>query len=147
MANPVEAYLAKLSGPRRTALEVLRRSIREVVPQAEECLSYGIPAYRLEGRVVAGFCARRDGCSYFPFSGRTLATLAPALAGYQRTKSSLHFGPERTLPAALVRRLIRTRLAEPTGRTRAPGATRGGVARRTGVARPLSGRRSGPSRT
>jgi uncharacterized protein YdhG (YjbR/CyaY superfamily) len=137
-ANPIDAYLATVDGPRRAALRALRREIRSVLPKVEECLSYGIPAFRLEGRVVAGFAARRDGCSYFPFSGSTLATLGEALAGYERTKSSLHFSPERPLPASLVRRLLEARLAEPrtrAGRVKAPGSgskgsrgTRGGRA-------------------
>jgi uncharacterized protein YdhG (YjbR/CyaY superfamily) len=81
-------------------------------PRAEECISYGILAFRLNGRIVAGFAATAKGCSYLPFSGRTLATLEKALGGYERTKGSLHFDPLEPLPATLVRKLIRTRIAE-----------------------------------
>lgn len=112
-AATIDGYLATVKPEQRAALETLRKRIRAVVPKATECISYGIPAFRLEsGQVVAGFCATRQGCSYFPFSGSTLATLAPALKAYGQTKSSLHFDSQAPLPAALVRKLIKARLAE-----------------------------------
>jgi uncharacterized protein YdhG (YjbR/CyaY superfamily) len=108
----IDEYLATVSGARLVALERLRKTIRSIIPDAEECISYNLPAFRLDGVVVAGFCATAKGCSYFPFSGKTLETLAPALEGYERTKGSLHFSPDKPLPATLVRRLIRARIAE-----------------------------------
>ncbi len=108
----VDAYLATVKGEKRAALDELRKTIRAVVPRAEECVSYGIPAFRLDGKIVAGFLATAGGCSYFPFSGTTLTTLADDLEGYERTKGSLHFDPERPLPAALVRKLVKARIAE-----------------------------------
>ena len=108
----IGAYLAAVKGSQRAALQKLRRTIREIVPEADECISYSMPAFRLEGRIVAGFAATARGCSYYPFSGSTLRTLADELEGYARTKSSLHFDPARGLPRALVRKLIRARLAE-----------------------------------
>jgi len=115
-ASSIDAYLATVSGDRRTALERLRKVIRSIVPDAEECISYRMPAFRTHGAVVAGFAARRDGCSYFPFSGTTLRTLADEVAGYERTKSSLHFDADAGLPASLVRKLVMARLAEITGK-------------------------------
>ena len=108
----IDAYLAAVKGPRRAALEGLRRTIRRIVPGAEECISYGMPAFRLDGRIVAGFAATARGCSYYPFSGTTLGTLAADLEGWEKTKSAVHFGPDRPLPRALVRELILTRMAE-----------------------------------
>jgi uncharacterized protein YdhG (YjbR/CyaY superfamily) len=108
----IDDYLATVSGQRRTALEKLRKTIRSIVPKAEECISYRIPAFRLDGKVVAGFCARAHGCSYFPFSGRTLRTLAEDLRGYDMTKGALHFDPDAGLPTTLVRKLLKTRIAE-----------------------------------
>ena len=110
--KPIDGYLETVSGPRRAALQQLRRTIRSIIPDAEECISYKIPAFRLNGQIVAGFCARANGCSYFPFSGSTLKTLAAQLRGYEQTKSSLHFTADKPLPATLVRRLIATRIAE-----------------------------------
>jgi uncharacterized protein YdhG (YjbR/CyaY superfamily) len=108
----IDDYLATVSEPKRAALEKLRRTIRAAVPKAEECISYRIPAFRLDGKVIAGFCARAKGCSYFPFSGRTLRTLGDDVAGYEMRKSALHFDPGKGLPTALVRKLLRARIAE-----------------------------------
>src|SRR5512137_3165176 len=115
-AKTIDGYLATVRGARRAALVRLRRTIRSILPKAEECISYGIPAFRLDGVVVAGFAATAKGCSYFPFSGSTLRTLAPELEGYGGTKASLHFAPEKPLPTALVRKLVRARIAEIPGR-------------------------------
>ena len=108
----IDAYLVKLNPPVRMLLEELRTTIRALVRQAEECISYRLPAFRLEGRVIAGFSATSKGCSYYPFSGTTLKTLADDLAGYSQTKSALHFGPDNPLPKSLVRKLLRARIAE-----------------------------------
>jgi uncharacterized protein YdhG (YjbR/CyaY superfamily) len=108
----IDEYLAGVVGARRAALDELRRTIRAVVPRAEECISYNMPAFRLDGRVVAAFAATRKGCSYFPFSGSTLRTLAADLEGYGGTKGSLHFDPAKPLPKTLVRKLIQARIAE-----------------------------------
>jgi uncharacterized protein YdhG (YjbR/CyaY superfamily) len=111
-ATSIDAYLTTVGGEKRAALDKLRKTIRAIVPKAEECISYGIPAFRLEERIVAGFSATAKGCSYFPFSGSTLSALADAIEGYGRTKSSLHFDPARPLPTTLVRKLIKARIAE-----------------------------------
>ena len=108
----IDAYLATVRGDRRATLAKLRKTIRSIVPRAEECISYGIPAFRLDGAVVAGFCATAKGCSYFPFSGTTFKTLAGELRDYSKTKSSLHFAADVPLPATLVRKLIKARIAE-----------------------------------
>jgi uncharacterized protein YdhG (YjbR/CyaY superfamily) len=108
----IDAYLATVKGEQRATLDALRRTIRSIVPAAEECISYGIPAFRLDGRIVAGFAATATGGSYYPFSGTTLGTLAHELEGYEGTKSAVHFSAERPLPRALVGKLIRARMAE-----------------------------------
>src|SRR5437899_9519063 len=108
----IDEYLAAVKGKKRAALDKLRKTIRTIVPKAEECISYGIPAFRLDGTIVAGFAATKKGCSYFPFSGATLGTLADELEDYEQTKSSLHFDPVAPLQATLVRKLIKARIAE-----------------------------------
>ena len=108
----IDAYLVTVKGEKRAALDQLRKTIRAVVPRAEECISYSMPAFRVDGRVVAGFLATTKGCSYFPFSGSTLRTLGKELADYDQTKSALHFDPARPLPATLVRKLLKARIAE-----------------------------------
>jgi uncharacterized protein YdhG (YjbR/CyaY superfamily) len=109
----IDEYLATVAGDKRAVLDKLRRTIRSIVPRAEECISYRMPAFRLDGKVIAGFQATAKGCSYYPFSGTTLRTLAADIEGYSTTKSALHFTPDQPLPAALVRKLIKARIAEP----------------------------------
>lgn len=111
-ASTIDEYLKTVPEDRRRVLRDLRTKIHAAVPDAEECISYRIPAFRLNGAVVAGFCATSKGCSYFPFSGSTLKTLARDLGHYDQTKSSLHFSTEKPLSAALVRKLIKTRIKE-----------------------------------
>ena len=113
--SKIDEYLATVTGDKRAALDALRKTIRSIIPQAEECISYGLPAFRLDGRVVAGFQATAKGCSYYPFSGTTLQTLAGDLQSYGKTKSALHFRPDAPLPTALVRKLIKARIAEHRG--------------------------------
>jgi len=116
----IDEFLDGATGARRAALDALRQTIRRAVPKAEECISYGIAAFRLDGEVIAGFAPTKKGCSYFPFSGSTLGTLAKELGEYGQTKSALHFDPEQGLPASLVRKLLRARIAE----TKRPAARR-----------------------
>jgi uncharacterized protein YdhG (YjbR/CyaY superfamily) len=111
-ATTIDGYLAQVDGEKRRTLQQLRKTLRSIVPDAEECISYGLPAFRLPGGVVAGFCATAKGCSYFPFSGTTLATLASDLGTYSQTKSALHFTPDAPLPVALIRKLVAARKAE-----------------------------------
>lgn len=108
----IDAYLAKVPAAQRKALAQLRATIHAIVPGLEECISYSMPAFRHHGHVIAGFQATAKGCSYYPFSGSTLATLADAIAGYSQTKSALHFTPARPLPKPLVRKLLRARIDE-----------------------------------
>lgn len=108
----IDDYLESVPEDRRVALEVLRRNIHSHVSDLEECISYSMPAFRKGKHVVAGFLATKAGCSYFPFSGTTLGTLASELEGFSQTKSALHFTPARPLSKALVKKLLVARLAE-----------------------------------
>ncbi len=120
----IDSYLATVSADRRAALEKLRRAILSILPDATECISYSMPAFRYGGRVVAGFLATGKGCSYFPFSGTTLATLAAEVKAYDRTKSALHFDPAHPLPVTLVRKLLKARIAEVEGKSATRAAPR-----------------------
>src|SRR3954470_11721808 len=110
--HDVDEYLRGLEEPKRSTLEALRRTILEVVPEAEQVISYRVPAFRVSGRTVAGFAAFRDHLSYLPFSGSVLSQLADELDGYTMTKSALHFAIDQPLPESLVKRLIAVRLSE-----------------------------------
>jgi uncharacterized protein YdhG (YjbR/CyaY superfamily) len=111
-AEDVDKYLQTVEEPKRSTLEALRRTILEIVPDAEQTISYRIPAFRVGGKTVAGFAAFRHHLSYLPFSGSVLPQLADELEGYTMTKSALHFPVDRPLPKALVRKLIGARLSE-----------------------------------
>jgi uncharacterized protein YdhG (YjbR/CyaY superfamily) len=111
-AEEVDAYLQALEEPKRSTLEALRRTILEIVPDAEQVISYRVPAFRLNGRTIAGFAAFKSHLSYLPFSGSVLSQLADELDGYTTTKSALHFPVDSPLPAALVRKLIEKRIGE-----------------------------------
>ena len=110
-ADEVDAYLAGVEEPKRTTLATLRRSILAVVPDADECLSYGMPAFRVDGKVVAGFAAFKNHLAYLPHSGQVLADLGDRLDGYEHTSGSLHFSIDEPLPDDLVRRLVEAKLA------------------------------------
>jgi uncharacterized protein YdhG (YjbR/CyaY superfamily) len=114
-AAEIDEYLAHIEYPYRGALESLRAVILEIVPDTQHCISYRIPAFRVQGKVVAGFAAFSEHLSYLPFSG---SVLADRLDGYTRTNSALHFTPEHPLPTTLVKALIDTRLAEIQQRAR-----------------------------
>lgn len=110
-AQEIDEYLSGIEEPERGTLEALRLAILEIVPDAEQVISYRVPAFRVGGQTVAGFAAFKDHLSYLPFSGSVLGQLADELDGYTMTKSSLHFTPEHPLSAALVKKLIAMRLA------------------------------------
>ena len=108
----IDDYLANLDEPKRTTLQQLRRTIQSIVPEAEECISYGMPAFRLDGKVIAGFAAFKNHLSYLPHSGSVLTALADDIAGYVTSKGALQFSIDKALPKTLVKKLIAVRLRE-----------------------------------
>jgi uncharacterized protein YdhG (YjbR/CyaY superfamily) len=107
----IDEYLANLPEPKRSTLERTRAQILAVVPDAEQCISYAMPAFRVNGRVVAGFAAFTKHLAYLPHSGSVLPALASDLAGYVQTKGSFHVAIDEPLPDPLVRKLIEVKLA------------------------------------
>jgi uncharacterized protein YdhG (YjbR/CyaY superfamily) len=110
--NEIDRYLAALDEPQRRTLDALRKSIMEVVPAAEQSISYGTPAFKVRGKRVAGFAAFKNHLSYLPHSGSVLATLADHVAPYETSKGSLKFAINNPLPKRLVKKLIHTRMQE-----------------------------------
>jgi uncharacterized protein YdhG (YjbR/CyaY superfamily) len=108
----VDRYLEALDASKRTTLELLRTSILETVPEAEQCISYGMPAFKVAGKTVAGFAAFKRHLSYLPHSGTVLSTLADDVAGYETSKGALRFGIDEPLPRQLVAKLVSTRMRE-----------------------------------
>ena len=108
----IDAYLARLEDPGRNTLEQLRNAILQVVPEAEEGLAYGAPAFKVRGKTVAGFAAFKNHLSYLPHSGSVLAELADDLADYETSKGALKFAIDKPLPKRLVEKLIDVRMRE-----------------------------------
>jgi uncharacterized protein YdhG (YjbR/CyaY superfamily) len=111
-ARDVDDYLEQLDEPKRSTLAAVRRTILEIIPEAEQVISYRVPAFRVGGATVAGFAAFSNHLSYLPFSGSVLPVLADQLTDYTMTKSALHFPVDRPLPKSLIEKLIHTRLEE-----------------------------------
>jgi uncharacterized protein YdhG (YjbR/CyaY superfamily) len=112
----VDNYLASLPEPKRSTLEALRRMILDIVPEAEQCISYGMPAFRLQGKVIAGFAAFKNHLSYLPHSGSVFPELGDAISQYAASKGALQFPVDKPLPKALVKKLIAIRKKQALGR-------------------------------
>jgi uncharacterized protein YdhG (YjbR/CyaY superfamily) len=113
--TPIDEYLATLDEPKQATLTWLRATIMAIVPEAEQCISYGMPAFKLRGKTIAGFAAFKNHLSYLPHSGSVIPQLAEETAAYTSTKGSLHFPVDDPLPEALVRKLLEMRMAEAFG--------------------------------
>ena len=109
-AKTVASYLAALPPAQRTALQKLRRAIRAAVPAAEECISYGVPAFRLSGKFLVAYSASARHCAFYP--GAYVQSLGVALRKYDLGKGTIRFQPDQPLPAALVRKLVHGRMAK-----------------------------------
>jgi uncharacterized protein YdhG (YjbR/CyaY superfamily) len=108
----IDEYLASVAEPKRATLQTLRQTIRDIIPDADEVISYGMPAFRLNGKVIAGFAAFKNHLAYLPHSGSVFTELREELAGYTSTEGSLHFPIDKPLPKALVQKLIAVRLSQ-----------------------------------
>jgi len=111
MIKDPDAYLLELSADKRATLEKVRRAIRAAAPEAEEGMSYGMPAF-IQGKSIAGYAAGANHCAYYPMSGKITAALAAELEGYETSKGAIRFPIGKPLPATLIRKLVKARLAE-----------------------------------
>jgi uncharacterized protein YdhG (YjbR/CyaY superfamily) len=103
----IDDYLARVSSGQRAALNRLRKAIRAAAPRAEECISYQLPAFRLEGRMLVWFGAAANHCSFYP--GAVVQRFKRDLADFQISKGTIRFQPDDPIPAGLVRRLVQAR--------------------------------------
>jgi uncharacterized protein YdhG (YjbR/CyaY superfamily) len=113
----VLAYLAALPRDARKSLQRLRRDIKAAAPGAEDCISYGLPAFRLDGRPLVCYKAARSHCSFHPMSTAVIRAHAGDLESYSTSPGTVRFAPGKALPVALVRKLVKTRIAELRDRT------------------------------
>ena len=107
----IDEYLAPLSDEKRAALEKLRRAIKSAAPRAEECISYGIPAFRLGGRMLVAFGAAEKHCAFYA-GAYPVKAHKDDLEAYDTSKGTIRFQAASPLPATLVRKLVKTRIAE-----------------------------------
>ena len=108
--NIHDTYIANLSWDSQKALTDLRSLLRTLLPTAEECISYGMPAFRVDGECVAGFAAFKNHLTFFPFSGSVLDGFREELRDFTSTKSGIHFTPEKPIPREIIERIIKKRL-------------------------------------
>lgn len=111
-ARDIDLYLSGVDEPKRSTLEEMRRRILEVVSEAEQGISYSVPAFKVQGRTIAGLAAFKNHLSYLPHSGSVLPALAAETRGYAQTKSALHFPVDTPLPRPLIKKLLNLRLSE-----------------------------------
>src|SRR6266496_635623 len=114
-AQEIDQYLGALEEPKRTTLARLRQTILDILPEAEQGISYGVPAFKLRGKTIAGFAAFKNHLSYLPHSGSVIPQLAKETERYTSTKGSLHFPIDKPIPKTLVKKLIAVRMAEAFG--------------------------------
>jgi uncharacterized protein YdhG (YjbR/CyaY superfamily) len=113
----IDQYLAGLVADQRAALQRLRRAIRAAAPGAEECISYRIPAFRYEGRMLVWFGASASHCAFYP--GGIVARFVKELTSYKLSKGTIRFQPDHPLPDALVRKIVKARIAQNAARPHA----------------------------
>lgn len=110
-AAEIDDYLAGLDEPKRSTLERLRESILRAAPDAEQGISYAVPAFSVDGKVIAGFAAFTHHLAYLPHSGSVLGQLEHELVGFTKTTGSLHFPIDEPLDDDLVARLVQAKRA------------------------------------
>jgi uncharacterized protein YdhG (YjbR/CyaY superfamily) len=106
----ITAHLKKFDKPQRDALQTVRETIAEVLPEAEEVIKYGIPTFTVNGKGVFGYDGFKKHNSLFPYSGSFNEIFKDELKGYEQTKSSIHFPIDKPFPKALLKKLVKARL-------------------------------------
>jgi uncharacterized protein YdhG (YjbR/CyaY superfamily) len=107
----IDQYLAGVNADQRAALEKLRKTIRTVAPKAEECISYGLAAFRLNGRPLVAFGAWANHCAFYPMSSATVKAFQDQLKDFETSKGTIRFSTDKPLPTSLVKKLVKARIA------------------------------------
>jgi uncharacterized protein YdhG (YjbR/CyaY superfamily) len=111
----IDEYLAGVHADQRAALETLRRTIRAAAPKAEEYISYGLAAFRLNGRPLVAFGASAKHCAFYPMNSTTVEAFQEQLKRFETSKGTIRFQADNPLPVALVRKLVKARITENGG--------------------------------
>ena len=111
-AQEIDHYLDALEEQKRSTLTLLRQAILDLLPEAEQGISYGVPAFKVRGKTIAGFAAFKNHLSYLPHSGSVFPQLKDELTGYATSSGALRFSIDQPLPVPLVEKLIAVRLQQ-----------------------------------
>jgi uncharacterized protein YdhG (YjbR/CyaY superfamily) len=114
-AKTIDEFLAHVSADKRAALEKLRKTIRATVPNSEECISYGVPSFRLDGKLLVAYGAGAKHCAFYP-GAHPIEVHKDELKAYSTSKGTVRFTADSPLPVALVRKLVKTRIVEHAAR-------------------------------
>jgi len=118
-AATVDEYLAVVPEPARSTLERMRTAIRSAAPEATETISYGMPTFKYRGKGLVGIAAFKKHCSLFPMSGAVIENFKNELEGFHTSKGTLQFPPDKPLSAALMKKIIKARMAEIEAKSKA----------------------------
>ncbi len=103
-------YLATLPSTKRAALQKLRRMIKAAAPGLKECMAYGVPSFRLNGKYLLSYAAAAKHCAFYP--GSVVQMLRSELKGFETAKGTIRFSPEKPLPQRVVAELVRLRISQ-----------------------------------
>ena len=123
-SHPFDAYLGAQPEPQRSTLEAIAATLRTILPTAEECISYGMPAFKVDGTAVAGFAGFKEHCSYFPHSGEVVERLGDALSAYDCNAGTVRFPVDRPLKPAVLKKLVIERIRLENERVTSKGKVR-----------------------
>src|SRR4051794_16314881 len=105
IAASIDEYLADLGADQCKALNKLRAMIQRAAPKAVECIVYRLPAFRLDGKILVAFGARKNHCAFYPMSSSPVREFKLELAGFETSQGTIRFQPDHPIPATLVRKL------------------------------------------
>ena len=111
----IDDYLSEVPEPQRTTLSKLRDTLRALLPNAEEAISYGMPAFKIDGKAVAGFAATKKHCAYYPHSSTVISALNDVTVRYDCAKGTVRFPIDKPLPKKIVKALVDARRRELAG--------------------------------
>ena len=111
-SKEVDEHLAKISEPQRSTLQTVRKSILEIIPEAEEVISYGFPGFKINGKIICGIDAFKNHCSFFPHSSLVIPELEQELKNFKTSKGAIQFSMDIPLEKTLIKKLISTRIRQ-----------------------------------
>lgn len=115
----VEEYLKDIPADKLAALEKLRKTIRSVVPKAEEYISYGMPTFKHFNKALVGYAAFKEHCSLFPYNSTLVKAYAEELKAYKTSKGTIQFAVDKPLPVSLIKKIVKERMKENEAKTHA----------------------------